>query len=101
MAQLRKSMSEMIDITPTGMETPEGIARVHAAQEAIEKARLAVTRAASEMLPELDALRLGSASASWFTLDRHDYDEATADLRAAVAEWERATETFLRAVAGA
>jgi hypothetical protein len=78
-------MTELIDCTPVGLSTPDGIARVKRAEQALYSAN---AEAAHLLAMFVDAE---------FSLDDEDYPE----FRQAVDDCRAASDEFLRAVAGA
>lgn len=89
---------EYVDLTPVGLQTPEGVARVAAAHLVIESAATAVGREAAEMLPDLDYF----LNDQMFSREDHeDVMNILGNLRQALEKHATATEEFLRAIAGA
>lgn len=80
-------MSKSIDLTPTGLQTPEGIARVNAAQDAFQQEAF---RAASLLMNLHDngRIKMGLAASRGFIAER-------------VEAYRKAHDTLCRAVAGA
>jgi len=78
--------NKSVDITPRGAQTPEGIARINAATERLEKANAECANALEEVL----------------AIGKSEWLKGAARVAAleAVAERKAATEEFLRALAG-
>jgi hypothetical protein len=86
---LQRELTQTIDITPAGCTTPEGNARVQAAQQEWDSATMVVANAAEQLVGNYREGLL------------FHYREDVRGLKAAIAVRERAKEAFLRAVAGA
>jgi hypothetical protein len=82
-----------VDLTPVGCSTPEGIARVNRAVDAMHGANAGCVNALRELLDALDVL------ASMRPLGE-EMTEAQAEARAAMRQQIVAQDEFLRALAG-
>ena len=79
-------MVETIDITPEGMKTVEGRARVNAALREQDNAILNCANLLREVLSDVD--------------NGHTDGEVFDDAKLALKVWSRASDNFLKAVAG-
>lgn len=92
-------MSETIDLTPRGMTTTEGCQRVNKAQNSLQAATATFANACAEFLEnwrdDLIALK-GYMDRT----DREAFGEELHQIEALRGGWQRASEEFLRSVAG-
>jgi hypothetical protein len=75
-----------IDITPVGMQTPEGVARVNAAIKEQDNAILDCANLLGELVMHIT--------------DNEETHDVLVDVKAALSRRKAASEAFLRAVAG-
>ena len=80
-------MSDTIDITPVGLQTPDGEKRVNLAMQVVDSANALVADIATRMVDRL------AANKQWLS-EEHD------TLKEAVERRKAAYEELLRAVAG-
>ncbi len=94
---LNAAAIETFDVTPEGLKTEAGRARVAQASERLHDAVVVVAQQADALFPDLDewvaTLRLNLN-------ERVAYDELTDELHDALAAWKNASGDFARAVAG-
>jgi hypothetical protein len=95
----RKHMTETIDLTPRGMQTPEGAERVRIAIQKFENATALLANAATEFLDEYGGILDDAAEED--VVGRGDFAEDLKGLRKLIERRQREQEQFLRAVAGA
>lgn len=88
-----------VDLTPRGMTTPEGCERVNAEQQRLESATANFANACAEFLDNWRDELLAFKQYMDRT-DREAFGEELHQLDALTGARKRATEGFLRAVAG-
>jgi hypothetical protein len=96
-----KQMTETIDITPRGLQTPDGIRRVNAAREAVENANAVLANAATTFFHDHRVTLLEIARGSSIAEDdRMALRDDLHMLDAAIGMRTRTQEALLYAVAG-
>ena len=99
----REKMTETIDITPPGLQTPEGIARVNEAVKAQEQAIVHVANVATFFINNYAWVIEGAAKRCANPLENGDAEEMLKDLdevREAIKQRNAAGDEFLLALAG-
>lgn len=96
---IKEVPQQSIDLTPRGMATPEGCQRVTESQERLEDTTAQFANACAEFFDnwrdELLAFKQYMAAT-----DRQAFGEELHQIEALHGSRQRATESFLRAVAG-
>lgn len=99
--QPETSKTMTIDITPQGMKTPEGIARVNAATRAFEDSAAELANRTMYFLNEHSVLLQSLTRARGFMDEQFSqFDEDLAELKRLAAHREKMQEAFLRSLAG-